>query len=459
MLCDRNRMSSRWFSVGDVLRIVIVCVILGYTVKMVGQTNVSETPLQKHIKPTFLAAPKRAVKHMYCASVAIKAHNALLKAMAQRVVDSINKDKPKWEYLVFIGDAYARGKYPFLAPNQRMALTCYKVAESCPSSTVAASAASRMREIVLNPVELADQTGAQMSTEHGNYACEMAARYISHNKPQRDRVSLQTKPRPAPPLRHIRADIQPEQTRNTEADRVVDPNTRRYRNLGGGSQNTHDHGVVTATKTKIQQLQQEHAGYVFRDHSAVVDEAVQLCNSVVEDPDSSGISKDTLHDAFEVATSLTSDEYSDTGLTQIQILDLALKKIQSLDPQVSKGVEETLCKRMATGIEDGRTVCATGKIARIVSVFEGVEENSQKAVPIAYVEREIAQMAAKVRDDFLERVGPVGKKAYESAQSVPEYGTSMAAILREKVTEEYVHKLNMSPAIIGPLIELYSGSF
>lgn len=447
---------------GDVLRIVIVCVIVVYAVSLVGpKKNGSEITPQKKSKPTFLVAPKRAVKHMYSASVAVQAHNALLKAMARQLVDSIPSDKPKWENLVFIGDAYARGKYPFLAPHESMALACYRVAESCPSSTVAATAASRMREIVLNPVELADQTGAEMSVKHGSYACEMAARYISQNKPPRDRVSLKIKPRPRPPPQHTRADIQPEQTRarNAGAARAVDPNARRYRNIGGGSQNTHDHGVVTATKTNIKQLKDEHAGYVFREHSAVVDETMQLCNSVAEDPHSSGVSKDTLHDVFEVATSLTSDEYSDTGLTQIQILDLALKKMQSLDAQVSKGVQETLCKRMATGIEDGRTVCATGKVARIVSVFEGVEGNSQKAVSIAYVEREIAQMAAKVRDDFLERVGPVGRKAYESAQSVPEYGTSMAAVLREKVTEEYVHNLKMSPAIIGPLIELYSASF
>ena len=448
----------------DVLKIVIVFVIVVYAVNVVGRKeNVSEITPQKTSKPSILAAPKRAMKHMYSASVAIQAHNALLKAMAQQLVDSIHSDKPKWENLVFIGDAYARGKYPFLAPDERMALACYRVAESCPSSAVAASAASRMREIVLNPVEPADQRGADMSTKHGNYACEMAARYISQNKPPRDRVSLKIKPRPRPPQQHARGDIQPEQTRDRNADavatRAVDPNTRRYRNLGGGSQNTHDHGVVTATKTNIKHLKDDCAGYVFREHSAVVDEIVQLCNSVVEDSHSSGVSKDTLHDVFEVATSLTSDEYSDTGLTQIQILDLALKKMQSLNPQVSKGVQETLCKRMATGIEDGRTVCATGKIARIVSVFEGVEGNSQKAVSIAYVEREIAQMAAKVRDDFLERVGPVGRKAYESAQSVPEYGTSMAAALREKVTDEYVHKLKMSPAIIGPLIDLYSGSF
>ena len=445
----------------DAIRIVIVCVLVVYGYKILNQrkTTVSETLITPQ-KNTFLAAPKRAVKNMYSSSVATQAHGAVMKAVAAQFVDSTHKHNPKWESLVYLGDAYARGKYPFFAPDESMALICYRVAETCPSVSVAASAASRVMEMRLNPVETTDQAGVPMPTQHGNRACKAAVRYISQNKPARDRVSLKIRATPRPLTQPTRADIQPEQIRiRREAAQTVDPNTRRHRNLGGGSQNTHDHGVVTATKTNIKQLKDEYVEYVFRDHRTVVDEAMLLCNRVVQDPHSSGVSKDTVHDVFEVITSLTSDEYSDTGLTQIQILDLALKKTQSLDATVSSGVQETLCKRLATGIEDGKTVCATGKVARIVSVFEGVDDKSQKAVSIPYVEREIAQMAAKVRDDFLERVGPVGRKAYESTQSVPEYGTSMATILKEKVREEYVHKLKMLPTIIEPLIELYSGSF
>lgn len=444
----------------DTIRVVIVCVLVVYVYKNLTVSESSEITPQKN---TFLAAPKRAVKNMYSSSVATQAHGAVMKAVAAQFVDSTHKHKPKWESLIYLGDAYARGKYPFFAPDESMALMCYRVAETCPSVSVAASAASRVVEMRLNPVETTDQAGVPMPTQHGNHACKAAVRYISQNKPARSRVSLKVRATPQPLAQRARADIQPQQTRTPEdrreAAETVNPNTRRHRNLGGGSQNTHDHGVVTATKTNIKQLRDEYTEYEFRDHSTVVDEAMLLCNRVVEDPHSSGVSKDTVHDVFEVVSSLTSDEYSDTGLTQIQILDLALKKTQSLDANVSSGVQETLCKRLATGIEDGKTVCATGKVARIVSVFEGVDDRSQKAVSIPYVEREIAQMAAKVRDDFLERVGPVGRKAYESTQSVPEYGTSMATILREKVREEYVHKLKMSPTIIEPLIELYSGSF
>ena len=461
------------------IRIVIVCVILVYTIQNVFKKNTSKnTPkntLNNAPRTGILAAPRRTLRNMYSSSTAISTHNTVMNALSKQFASSVAKNKPRWDNLICIGDSYARGKFPFLQPNENMALMCYRVAATCPSSTVAATARSRVTDTENNPVETGDRRGSEMSTQYGNFVCKAAVRFMSEKRTPRDHISLKirTRPQMIPQIAVQRpavmgasahaviTDILPQ----TEAAVAHVPTRRprrtrnRRRDIAGGSQNTHDHGVVAATKSNIKQLKAEHETKKFREHSKVVDDTMALCRGVVDDPQSSGVSEDTFNDVYEVTTSLTADEFSDTGLTQIQILDLALKKIKSLDETTSKGVRETLCKRMATGIEDGKTVCATGKVARIMSVFEGVLENTQKAVSIAYVEKEIANMAAKVRDDFLDRVGPVGRKAYESTQSVPEYGTAMAKILREGVTEEYVNKLHMSPTIIDPLVELYSGSF
>lgn len=459
----------------DAIKIVIVCAIVAYAYRHF-MPNISPKRNRNHVpssKPGLLAAPKRKLKNIYSSSVAIQAHNAVINAMAQDFAESVERENPKWENILHIGDAYARGKFPFLRPNENMARMCYRVTETCPSSSAAATARSRILETNTNPVEVGDQKGVEMSTQYGNYACKAAVKYISEKKPSQQHVSLKIRARPPPiprtPIQptatrvadaHVTADIRPQNTATPQAPRrQAGRRRRRPRDIGGGAQNTHDHGVVTAMKMNIKQLKEEHGAKLFREHSRVVDETMALCRNVVDDPDSSGVSEETFHDVYDVATSLTKDTFSDTGLTQIQVLDLALEKIKSLDEHTSKGVTETLCKRMSTGIEDGKTVCATGKLARIVSVFEGVLEDTQKAVSIAYVEKEIAQMAIKVRDEFLDKVGPVGKTAYESAQSVPEYGTSMGKILRERVQDEYVTKLNMSPTIIDPLVELYSGSF
>lgn len=444
-------------SLRTVLRVVIVCVILVFAYSAIAPQKKTLTKRNQN----FLAAPRRAVQKIRASSSAINKYNRALGATTKRFADSAARNDPEWESIISIGDAYARGKYPFLRPNASMAVACYKIAARCPLASVGATARSRMREIVANPVEHLDQRGNEMSTQYGNAVCNIAATYISERKPLLIGVSLKVRERPPLVPNPPAADIRPQRAQQI---RTQQPPTHRRRatrrNIDGGAQNTHDHGVVAATKTNIKQLKQEHGDDAsFRDHSAVVQEMMALCKDVVDDETSSGVSENTLNDVYEVATSLTNDQFSDTGLTQIQILDVALNKIKTIDEPTAQGVKETLCKRLATGIEDGKTVCATGKVARIVSVFEGVLNDTQKAVSMAYVEREIAQMAAKVRDDFLDKVGPVGRSAYETTQSVPEYGTSMAKILRDRVTEEYVEKLNMSPTIVDPLVELYSNSF
>lgn len=451
------------------IRIVIACVIVIYAYSKYTSKNTPKfTAKNTGLAPRILATPSRTIKNAYKSSTAVYVHNAMLNTLTNQFTQSASRNNPKWDHIVSIGDAYARGKYPFLKPNEEMAMVCYNVAEACPSARVQATARSRILDTTNNPVEAGDRMGSDISTQYGNSACKVAVRYMKEVRPPPHAVSLKAHATPPPialhPAQAAAHDILPRDGQGTRPTRVQPERRRRnrrrvQRDFGGGSQNTHDHGVTSATKSNIKQIKEGHGNGAFREHSGVIDEAMATCRAVVSDPTSVGVSEDTYSDVYEVVTSLTDDQYSDTGLTQIQILDLALRKIKSLDETVSSGASETLCKRIATGIEDGRTVCATGKIARIVSVFEGVLEDTQKAVSIAYVEKEIAQMAVNVRDEFLDRVGPVAKEAYESTQSVPAYGTSMSEILKERVAKEYIEKLSMSPSIIEPLVALYAGSF
>ena len=74
------------------------------------------------------------------------------------------------------------------------------------------------------------------------------------------------------------------------------------------------------------------------------------------------------------------------------------------------------------------------------------------------VEKEIAQLAAKVREEHLASVGPLGRKAYES-DAVPEYSEAMKHKFRNKVREEYIQKLSMSESVIKPLVQVYAEVF
>lgn len=404
-----------------------------------------------------------AVKQVYTTQRAVPNKYSDMQTMITEF-----KKSQDWSTLVDMGDEYARGFFPYLLPNEKVARICYEVATKCPNSVVRGNAQAKMTALVEYPISEQDQLGHAMDTTYGNSLVKLANSAMSTKKntkstkkdtkiTKKDTKTTKTNKPTELELRNskMRREMNMKRIKKPRtAARRQEPTRRRHR-LGGGSQNTHDHGVTSATKTNIKTLVDEFrvSGRSFRDHEEVFDEAIKLCKD-------SGISKEEVADAHHVIVSLSPDEYSGTGVSQIQILDMVLWKISTIpDPNIESNVRETLGKRLSSGFENGIVVCGTGKVSRIISVFEGVLDNAQKGVSINIVEKEIAQLAAKIRHDFLESVGPTGRKAYQTANSVPEYSKAMSDILLVKVREEYVEKLNMKDSVINPLVKTYAEAY
>lgn len=396
-----------------------------------------------------------AVKKVYASQTAVPSKYMEM----DRIVREFEEDM-RWQSLVDMGDIYARGLFPYLLPNDKVALSCYEIAAKCPDAVVRGNAQAKMTSMKNNPVSEEDRQGKKIHVRYGKSIVDLARKYIDEahrrQKQKNQATTLETR------NSKMRKDIN---KRNATRHRKS-PTTRRRRwlgnaipdRIGGGSQNTHDHGITSATKSNIARLAEDftRAGQSFRNADVVVKDVVDMCKSI---PDNE-ISKDELADAHHVIVSLSPDEYSGTGVSQIQILDMAMWKISQVDdPHIQDNLRETLCKRLSSGVENGIVVCGTGKVSRIISIFEGVLQDAQKSISINLVEREIRQIAAKVRKDFLESIGPIGRKAYESDNSVPEYSSRMTKILTERVTEEYIEKLNMKPSVINPLIDVYAEAF
>ena len=152
---------------------------------------------------------------------------------------------------------------------------------------------------------------------------------------------------------------------------------------------------------------------------------MNICKDVLEKAKKDNtiqFTNDDLADAHRAIVSLTNDKYSTTELTQVQILGRILQKIDQIEKDqksLANNMKETFAKRMASSVEHGKIVCASGKISRALSVFEGVLEDSQKSVPMDVVRKEFGFLAEKIRNEYLEMVGPAARKAYNTLASVP----------------------------------------
>lgn len=383
----------------------------------------------------------RNAKNLYTKHRAVPNHDRILISLVEQFQ---NHDDPRrWEYLLDVGDMYARGFYPYLQPNEAIAKNCYNAACQCPNAIVRGQARSKILELQHSPIlSPEDRSGKKMNPSFGISIVDKAGKEIR----QDSGTEIET--------RNTRLRKQTN-TRNTQRRRRHDDIPQRVvRRIGGGNQNTHDHGVTSATKMNISSLQNDFlaAKMSFRPHNEVVDEVLEYCKIKCQH---------LFARVYEVVVTLSSDVYSDTGVSQIQILDMVLWKISEIpDCEVRESVRETLCKRLASGIENGIVVCGTGKVSRVISVFEGVLDNVQKGISMKLVEKEIAQLAAKIREDFLKSVGPLGREAYErDAITVPEYSKQMSNILHSRAKEEYVDKLNMSESIVHPIVQVYASAY
>lgn len=421
----------------------------------------------------YLIKKQSIVKQVYARNRAIPNYYSEMKSIVEEFRESEKSEIP-WDNLVELGDMYARGLYPYITPDEKTALLCYDIACRCPDKKTAGYGRAKVLENVNNPVSKSDRLGQKVDTK---YATQIS-RHALNKKIIINEIELDQKiSENRSSENNGRETYQSTEIERRNSKRRKETNvhnttrvpsriaTQRRRNitdrLGGGSQNTHDHGVTSATKNNIRNMKEEFlkSGEKFRNNEDVIKEAVGICQKVRDNPMTADMTSDDLVNAHHVAVSLSPDEYSGTGVSQIEILDIVLWKIRTIQDEIVRGnVKETLCKRLATGFEQGSVVCGTGKVSRIVSVFEGVLD-TQKSVSIDVIEKEIGQLAAKIRSDFLDSIGPVGRKAYESDNSVPEYSVAMASRLRNKVREEYIDKLNLIHSVVNPLVDVYADAF
>ena len=424
-----------------------------------------------------------------------------LDTLTKDFLKSLGTDKPEWGLMNEIGNIYKTGSYPFLQPDEQTAIAVFRCCGCSPDPDASSIAISKNVDTRMNPIDKADRLGDIIDPSYAHKVIKAADTYIK-NAPEEIFVNNRKdlKPSAVPPpyvnpysligVQHSTpSNVNTIQTGNNisslftpntnivisptprqepltvqpEVIEVIDPPREpRERNIGGGRQSAHDHGIVSATKTNINKLKNEFSESSSLSDEEIIEKTIDICNEVLERSKTDktiGFTQSQLADAHRVVTSLVPIEYSNTGVSQVQILGKVLQKIDTLDKNISENVKETLAKRLATGIEHGTPVCATGKISRCISSLEGVVDDAQKGVSIDLVKKEIAQLASNVRDNFMKKIGPEGRKAYESSASVPNYAEKMKQILKDEVRKEYVEKLNMSSNVIDPIVNPYADAF
>lgn len=344
-----------------------------------------------------------------------------------------------WTRLLAAGDVYKNGSYPEYLPDEDMALRIFHLCARCPDGDVAGLGQARYVETRVDPVAREDRRGAPLPRDPGDILCadaEERLRRVPFGDFATPVASRMVVPRRAPlrtrdtPRNAAQAWPEPEYTAfvsvppaGTEVE-VIAPNNHHLLD----SQNSHDHGVTSSIRKQISELRGD-GPLPGADHCE--DAIERLVDGVLV----SECSGDEKSNALQVIENLGHYGHSSYGVSERELAALAADKIRGLEPEMRTNVMETLAKQLATGVEHNKVVCSSGKIARIMSAFDGTGVLQETVKPVWAVRQELAELAARSRD---------------------RHGGSAREEFVRQARAEYVERLGMSESILEPIIEEYS---
>ena len=341
----------------------------------------------------------------------------------------------QWDNVIAIGDVYKNGAYPRFKSNKYMALDCYKVAAMSPDCEVAGIAQVKYIETLSENIQEIDNVGEDLPVYFGIETCNIAKEIINNTpynsflRPKSKRNNLFndtiTHPQPQQYAVYTR-----EHNRRNQAVHV-------YKN---DLQNVHDHSVTNIIKKNVDNLKksadnitsQQDVGGNVQDVGGNVQDVV--LKSIIEHPE---ISESVKGSAMIVLNNLNSkDKHGTFDVTETEALQLVWNKINNqTDTNTKSNMIEILAKQLDSGIENGHVVCSSGKISRIISTLDGIDDEMVASRPIWAIRDEIATLASKIRDG-----------RYVNPQNE----------FQQQAYKLYINDLNLDINIINPIIEEYS---
>lgn len=369
----------------------------------------------------------------------------------QDLIAEFQDNDGKWDVLITIGDIYRKGAYPRFLPNEHIAMNCYKTAAMCPDGDVAGLGQVKYIEMRSESINDDDKMGKPLPTEYGTTICELAVDKIRtipfhlFQKPKVSKTQTETLARIPQYEDTYRQfiddyDILTDDTQNHLA--------QTYKN---DSQNVHDHSVIAISKKNIAVLNQDTDRIDVERSIDKVRDAL-LDNTELSDQDVSN--------ALLVLDKLSESKHSSFNMSEKEVLAKVWDKIDKIqENDKRKNLTETLGKQLASAVENGYTVCSTGKITRMLGTFDGAEMNDIENVkPLWAVKEEIASLAGKTRNDFIESLDTIQKLAYNRGE-LPELDEKMRSEFSKQAHKTYCEELNMNPKIINPIIQMYEEGF
>lgn len=223
------------------------------------------------------------------------------------------------------------------------------------------------------------------------------------------------------------------------------------------SQNVHNHSVQNISKTIIDAMDNNINS--FDDNSLIFLRELKKYHQT--------ISKHEIAKIMLVLNSMTDTFHSKYNKSEKDIFNLTFERIMNKTNQDEKeNLFIMFAQNIASAVEYGIVVCSTGKITRMLSTFDVIDEALPDLKPDWVIREEIGNLASKIRTEVLNECTDEEREAYteydeqvDKKELYEKTADKMKSRLMDECYDSYVKTKNMSKTAMDIILIDYIEAF
>lgn len=197
----------------------------------------------------------------------------------------------------------------------------------------------------------------------------------------------------------------------------------RVQVVNNDAQNVHSPVVLNSAQKVLESIEMKNA-MTFDECKQCVIDACTKCNVDVQK-------------VQRVLKSFNNQPHARFKRSDTEIFITMIQKIQNESNETKRNnLMEIICQQLESCIEKGSVVCNTGRIVRILSVYDGVDDTVQQIIPEFVIDQELANLATRVRDTTLQNATEEQRNSYDTGES-NELTNIMTTTFKKEVISTY----------------------
>ena len=215
------------------------------------------------------------------------------------------------------------------------------------------------------------------------------------------------------------------------------------------SQNVHNHSVGNSCVKILDQLSEKNTK--LDSYEDNVSTFLKEADSIVKD-------KNVFQQIVDILDTFSAHQHSKYLRSEQDVFVSVFSRIMTYDEGKKQDMLQIFIDNLLSSIEHGVVVCSTGKITRMLSTFDAVDDEFTDIKPDWVLKEEISNSAIKIRENITKNLTEKELKSYNDGER-EDISEEMKAQLIAECTSTYVDTNILSRAALDILLDDYLDAF